>query len=502
MNLRLARGLKIAVPLAVGLFGSGLLALVLVGNADGGPACEVATAAAPDFETAPFAFDPEARAQAFVQAMADDDFATAYDMLALERLGRTELCEADLEGFWLGVTSNHPALIAIERFSSLAYEAASDHLRVVLRLSLNVDGQSLESTRDAYVSIKLTPDGRIGWFSYMAVLTDLGPAPESPSPPYARPSSFEESQVTIGQAPWELDGTLTVPTGPGPFPAVVILGPNGDFAGETPNRWDRDLAQGLATNGVASLRFYERSVAHALTAARQQTFTVADEYIDDALAAISQLRLSPRVDPARIYLLGASIASFAMPRVASQDQDLAGLVFVSPSGGNVWDSPWRIQQEQAKVDRDVTEGEKRVIEVLKARAAAIEAIATGDGSADSLGVRIGYHLDLADYQPENVARYLPAPMLVIFGDKVGVTPIEDAEAWLRSLRWRRDAAFRVYKGHVHGLFDVRQASPPALRSVGHVDEEVIIDMAAWIAGGWPHDSCGEADAYYAGCRGG
>ena len=490
------------MPLAVGLLGSGLLALVLVGYADAGPACEVATAAAPDFEAAPFAFDPEARAQAFVQAMADDDFATAYDMLALERLGRTELCEADLEGFWLGITSDHPALISIERFSPLAYDAASDHLRVVLRLALSGKGQSQESTRDAYVSISLTPDGRIGWFSYMALLTDLGPAPESPSPPYARPSSFEESQVTIGQAPWELDSTLTVPTGPGPFPAVVIFGPSGDFAGETPNRWDRDLAQGLATHGVASVRFHERSVAHALAAARQPTFTVAEEYVDDALAAIRQLRLSPRVDPARIYLLGASIASFAMPRVASLDQDLAGLIFVSPSSGYVWDSAWRMQQEHAKVDRTVTESEQRGIEVLKARAAAVEAAAKGDGDPKALGVRVDYHLDLATYRPENVARYLPIPMFVVFGDRVGITPVEDHEAWLSSLRRRRDAAFRVYQGHVHGLFDTSKLSPPVLRSVGHVSEEVMIDIAAWIEGDWPQVSCDEVEHWYAGCHGG
>ena len=500
--MRLARGLKIALPLAVGLVGSGLLALVLVGNADAVPACEVATAAAPDFESAPFVFDPEERAQAFVQAMADDDFETAYDMLALERLGRTELCEADLEEFWRVIAADHPGLIAIERFLPLAYNAASDHLRVVLHLALSGSGQSQGSTRDAYVSISLTPDGRIGWFSYLSILTDLGPAPESPPPPYAPPESFDEFPVTIGLAQWELSGTLTMPKGPGPFPAVAILGPDASFAGESPNRWVRDLAQGLATHSVASLRFYERSVAHALAASRQPTFTLAEEYVDDAMAAVMRLRLTPRVDPARVYLLGASIASFAMPRVASLDPDLAGLVFVSPSSGYVWDSAWRMQQEHAKVDRNVTEGEKRATEVLKARAAAIEAIAKGDGSPDALGVRIGYHLDLAAYQPENVARYLPAPMLVIFGDRVGVTPIEDAESWLGSLRWRRDAAFRVYKGHVHGLFDVRQASPPALRSVGHVDEEVIVDIAAWIEGGWPHDSCGEADAYYAGCYGG
>ena len=122
LHLRLARGLKIALPLAVGLVGSGLLALILVGNADAVPACEVATAAAPDFESAPFAFDPEERAQAFVQAMAHDDFETAYDMLALERLGRTELCEADLEEFWRVVAADHPGLIAIEPFFAVGVQ--------------------------------------------------------------------------------------------------------------------------------------------------------------------------------------------------------------------------------------------------------------------------------------------------------------------------------------------------------------------------------------------
>ena len=479
-----------------------LIALVLLGRADTIPACEAVTAAAPDFEVSPFAFDPEKRAHMFVQALADDDFETAYGMLALERLGRGGLCEVDLEESWRVIAADHSALTGIERFSPLAYDAATDHLRVALHLALSGSGQSPGSTRDAYVSISLTPDGRIGWFSYLSILTDLGPAPESPPPPYAPPESFDEFPVTIGRAPWELGGTLSVPKGRGPFPAVVILGPSASFAGESPNRWDRDLAQGLATHGVASLRFSERSVAHALAAAREPTFTLAEEYVDDALAAIRQLRQSPRVDPARIYLLGASTVSFAMPRVASQDQDLTGLIFVSPSSGYVWDSAWRIQQEQAKVDRSVTESEKLGIEVLQARAAAVEAAARGDGDPKALGVRIHYHLDLRTYRPEDVARYLPIPMFVVFGDRIGITPIEDHEAWLLGLRRRGDAAFRVYKGHVHGLFDVRQASPPALRSMGHVDEEVMIDIAAWIEGGWPHDSCGEADAYYAGCHGG
>ena len=500
--MQVARRAIVALPLAVGLIGSVVLALALMRNADTVPACEAATPAAADFEVAPFAFDPEKRARTFVRAMADDDFETAYGMLALERLGRRGLCEVGLEEFWHVVAADHPDLIAIETFSPLAYDAASDHLRVVLRLAMGGNGQSQESKRDAFAEVNLTPDGRIGWFSYMSILTDLGPAPESPLPPYAPPEAFDEFPVTIGQAPWEIDGTLTMPKGPGPFPAVVVIGPGGGFAGESPNRWDRDMAQGLATHGVASLRFAERTATHALAAARQPAFTIAEEYVDDALAAIGQLRLTPRVDPARVYLLGISVASFAMPRIASLDSDLAGLVLVSPSGGYTWDSPWRMQQEHAKIDRTISESEQRGVEVLKERAAAIEAAAKGDGDPRDLGVRIAYHLDLAMYRPENVARYLPIPMFVIFGDRVGVTPVEDHEAWLSSLRRREDAAFRVYKGHVHGLFDVTKLSPPVLRSVGHVDEEVMIDIAAWIDGGWPELSCDEVEHWYAGCRGG
>ena len=500
--MRSARRANIVLPLAIGLVGSALLAIALIRNADTVPACEAATPAPADFEAAPFAFDPEERARTFVRAMADDDYETAYGMLALEQLGWSGLCEVGLEGFWRVVAAEHPDLIAIETFSPLAYDAASDHLRVVLRLSMRGNGQSQESRRDAYTAINLTPDGRIGWFSYLSILTDLGPAPESPPPPYAPPEALDEFRMTFGQAPWELAGTLTMPKGQGPFPAVVIIGPGGGFAGESPNRWDRDVAQGLATHGVASLRFAERSVTHALAAARRPTFTLAEEYVDDALAAIGRLRLTPRVDPTRIYLLGISVASFAMPRIASLDPDLAGLVLISPSSGYVWDSAWRMQQEHAKVDRTVSESEQHSIEVLKARAAAIEAAAKEDGDPKELGVRIAYHLDLASYRPENVARYLPIPMFVIIGDRVGVSPIEDHEAWLTSLRRRGDAAFRAYKGHVHGLFDVTKLRPPALRSVGHVDEEVMIDIAAWIDGDWPELSCDEVEHWYAGCHGG
>ena len=268
------------------------------------------------------------------------------------------------------------------------------------------------------------------------------------------------------------------------------------------NKRDRDLAQGLAANGVATLRYSGRALAHALDAARQPVFRIAEEAVSDALAATESLRQTRGVDPARIYLLGIGYTSFAAVRVAHLDAELAGMILISPSAGLIWDRAWRALQERAEVDEVITEHEAREIEVLKARAATIAAVAAGTARPPDLGVRIDYHLNLVTYRPERSARTLRIPILALFGDRDGVVPIEDHEAWISHLLGRPDAAIRVYEGHSHGMFDVLKMSGPEARRQGHVDEEVIVDIVAWIKGDWPQRSCREIDDWYAGCHGG
>ena len=504
-RLRLVFRAHVGLALVFGLFSSGLatlVALTLLIDAATVPACEEATPAPPDLEAAPFAFDPEARAQAFVQAMAGNEFVAAYEMVALEEFGSTSLCALDLEGFWRTVAEGQAAVLSVEQFSPLAYSAVYDYLVVRLRLTLRVDEESDQPEREAYVEVLLDPSGRVASYAFHSVLTQLGPPPESPSPPYAVPNSFEEVQVTVGQPPWELGGTLTMPRGAGPFAAVLILGTYGKDGTEGANKRDRDLAQGLAAHGVATLRYDNRSRVHALDTARQPVITISEESVDDALAAAALLRRTPRVDPARVYLLGIGYTSFAAVRTAHVDAEFAGMILISPSAGLIWDWAWRAEQERAEVDELVTEHEARVIEILKTRAATIAAAAAGTAPSPDLGVRIDYHLNLVTYKPEQAARTLRIPILALFGDRDGVVPIEDHEAWISALLGRPDAAIRVYEDHSHGMFDVRTMRGPELRLEGHVDEEVIIDIAAWIEGDWPRRSCRDGDFWYAGCHGG
>jgi hypothetical protein len=122
-------------------------------------------------------------------------------------------------------------------------------------------------------------------------------APDSfEPPPYAKNSAFHEKDFTVGTGEWSLPGTLTIPTGrTPPLPAVVLIhgsGPNDRDETIMANKPFRDLAWGLATKGIAVLRYEKRTKEHAtkFVGANLSHLTAKEETIDDAVSAAAQLR--------------------------------------------------------------------------------------------------------------------------------------------------------------------------------------------------------------------
>src|SRR5204862_4375391 len=57
----------------------------------------------------------------------------------------------------------------------------------------------------------------------VAGLVQLPGAMDWQRPAYSKPDTFTEREVVVGEDQWKLPGTLTVPNGSGPFPAVVLV---------------------------------------------------------------------------------------------------------------------------------------------------------------------------------------------------------------------------------------------------------------------------------------
>src|SRR5579863_9444136 len=121
-------------------------------------------------------------------------------------------------------------------------------------------------------------------------------------PAYVKPGSFKERAVTIGDQ-WKLPGTLTVPVGAGPFPAVVLVhgyGPNDRDETVGGNKMFRDLAEGLSSRGIAVLRYEKRTKIYMAKMAGI-AYTADEEVIEDAAKAVALLRSQPEVNGSRIF---------------------------------------------------------------------------------------------------------------------------------------------------------------------------------------------------------
>src|SRR5258706_8129366 len=92
----------------------------------------------------------------------------------------------------------------------------------------------------------------------------LKPMADASSAAYVKADAFTSSEVALGKEPWALTGTVTVPVGKGPFPAVVLVhgsGPHDRDETIGANKPFRDLAEGLSPRGVIALPSAKRALA-------------------------------------------------------------------------------------------------------------------------------------------------------------------------------------------------------------------------------------------------
>ncbi|MGW2324808.1 alpha/beta hydrolase family protein [Streptomyces sp. NPDC001700] len=254
-------------------------------------------------------------ARSLVVLLREDRFTEAVELFAPPL--RAVVSAEALRLAWLTEATGRGGVREIEPSAVVAGDGDPVHVRTPVTC---VNGSFMMVTSvggDGLLhGLRMAPDSDVEW----------------QPPHYADSARFTERDVSLGTGPLTVSGTLSLPVGPGPWPAAVLLSGGGAFdrdGSSGPNKPLKDLAWGLAAREVAVLRFDKVTFAHPDRL--PSAFTMADEYLPHALAAVRLLQQQPEVAPDRVYLLGHSMGGKVAPRIAAADPStsIAGLVLLA-----------------------------------------------------------------------------------------------------------------------------------------------------------------------------
>lgn len=366
-------------------------------------------------------------------------------------------------------------------------ERKAPYVRAVLKATFERDAVGLAVVLDEARKVA----------GFFVVPLDAKASSWSP-PEYAKPDAFTEEEISFGEGALALPGTLTLPkqakgaAGAATKARAIVL-----VHGSGPNDRDetlggakvfKDLAWGLASRGVAVLRYEKATKAHPKewVAKYGDDVTLDRETTDDAVAAVAWLRKRPEIDGKRVFVLGHSQGGLAAPRIAKADPAIAGVVIFAGPTRAFEDLALAQFEYIATLPGANGEGAKEQLPKIRE---AVKLVKSKELSAKTakdrlpLGIPAAFWLDLRGYHPEALAAQLKRPILVLQGESDYQVTMEDFEGWKKGLAGKPFATFQSFPGLLHTFGDCgcKKGRPEDYEKPAHVDAKVVDAIAAWLA---------------------
>lgn len=301
--------------------------------------------------------------------------------------------------------------------------------------------------------------------------------------------------IVIGKGTkYPLKGILTLPDDVStPVPAVVLVHGSGssnmdEKVGKlTPFK---DLAEGLASHGIASIRYDKRSYAHGfkMLMDKSQPITVKTETIEDAVTAADILKADSRIDSGKVFIAGHSMGGMLAPRIDAEGGDFCGLIIMAGT-------PRRLEEVLVEQTQEAMAEMNPLVKKLAARSID-KLIRKFDGMYDltdeqAKKIKVGNGTTLYYFknlgQP-TVADYLNKchkPMLIMQGEKDFQVKAEvDFALYKEILKGRQNVTFKLYENlnhaFVNSIYNSISKAKQEYNTEQHIGENVIADIANWI----------------------
>lgn len=294
---------------------------------------------------------------------------------------------------------------------------------------------------------------------------------------------YEETDVTVGQAPYVLEGVLTMPKEASeetPVPMCVFVHDFGAFdhdltMGQT--TFFADLADALGKMGVASLRYDSRAYAYP----DAQAETVYDEAVEDALAACQLLKDNPLVDQERIVLVGLGFGGMIAPRIVSQSEGaFTAMIILGSTPKTLIEWYCATQPEAYNALGEETQG---TIEKMVKK---VSSVSEEEARALTLFGKNGYYFweDL-HYNAVDLIKELKVPTYIGQGRRDPIVSEDDgriayADAIGDNMTFM---SFKAFRGLNHILMNdltVNEDGLPEYAVATHIDTQAGRTLAQWV----------------------
>ncbi|MTW86668.1 prolyl oligopeptidase family serine peptidase [Virgibacillus dakarensis] len=329
--------------------------------------------------------------------------------------------------------------------------------------------------------IRLDPSGNV---DDLLATVQIGEVAEDPA--YSDPDAFTEKEVVVGKGTFALPGTLSIPKGEGPFPVVVLV--QGSGASDRDERAYalkpfRDLAHGLASKGIAVLRYNKRTFEHTLKTTADPNHTVDKETTDDAMLATHLLEKQQKIDDDQIFILGHSQGGMMVPQIINKDKrnNIEGAIVMAGPARTIQD----VVLDQLDYLHSLGQMPLELYEFMKGQYELLnDPDFTGENPPEDFQLGQPMFWDsINDIKAAEMAREQTKPLLIIQGEEdYQVQADMEIPIWKKELSHRNNVEYRLYPKLNHFFTEGEEgmSAPEEYFIPENIPEYVIRDIAEWV----------------------
>ena len=304
---------------------------------------------------------------------------------------------------------------------------------------------------------------------------------------------MKRENIIVGKGTnYPLHGLLTLPDDTAkPVPAVVFV--HGSGASNRDEKVGKltpfkDLAEGLAAHGIASVRYDKRSFAYGRKMLKEKNITVKEETIEDAVRATQLLRKDGRIDRNRIFIVGHSMGAMLAPRIDAQGGNYCGLILMAGS-------PYKLEDIILRQNQQAMGGLNKLLQwiaafqvkKLKKTFAGLYDLTDEEAKKRKFagGTTLYYFKEMGEHPAPGFLKLTRKPLLILQGEKdFQASAAVDFTGYQTLLEGHDNATFKLYPGLNHAFVpalsdDINKARKEYAEE-RHIGEEVISDIARWI----------------------